>query len=72
MQDAKSMGDFLEAEVEEKGMPRPDKYFVSWLSRTGQTMGGMWGWTTEGPVSENDRGGGVHAIALKVGPKRFS
>jgi len=59
-----------------KGMPVPEKFFVSSLKRTGETCGLEWGWlsgngtTTEtgkaGWVEGEDRGCGIGATVIEV------
>jgi hypothetical protein len=59
-----------------KGMPIPEKFFVSSLKRTGETCGLEWGWlfgsgiTAEtrkaGWVEGEDRGCGIAATVIEV------
>jgi hypothetical protein len=61
-----------------KGMPVPEKFFVSSLKRTGETCGLEWGWvfgsgvTAEtgkvGWVEGEDRGCGINATVIEVSP----
>jgi len=59
-----------------KGMPVPEKFFVSSLKRTGETCGLEWGWLFGSGVSDEtgkggwvegeDRGCGISATVIEV------
>jgi hypothetical protein len=61
-----------------KGMPAPEKFFVSSLKRTGETCGLEWGWLLSagssieprkvGWVEGEDRGCGITATVIEVSP----
>ena len=51
-----------------KGMPLPEKWFVSPLRRTGETCGIEWGWVLDdGTPGERGMSHGVPAIVIEVG-----
>lgn len=67
----------------DKGMPRPERFFVSSLKRTGETCGLEWGWLLDssdeaghsvgigergGWVEGGDRGCGIPATVIEVRP----
>lgn len=64
--EATHVGEALKREYK-KGMPVPERFFVSSLKRTGETCGLEWGWNNVSEkTGEEDRGCGVRATVIEV------